>query len=136
MRRFTQTFVLAAQAPRTYYVHNDIFRYQDLGFPDEEEGDLEGVESGLGDGGEREGDEGRGSEPEEDEQQAQQHSTSATSADQQSHVPLIPTQQQPLQQQQPLYYAAPPQQPVRCYEIFNKFWLLKKEAIFIRLLDI
>ncbi|XP_053594029.1 ras GTPase-activating protein-binding protein 1 [Microplitis demolitor] len=36
MRRFTQTFVLAARAPKTYYVLNDIFRYQDLGFPDEE----------------------------------------------------------------------------------------------------
>lgn len=30
MRRFTQTFVLAAQAPKKYYVHNDIFRYQDV----------------------------------------------------------------------------------------------------------
>ncbi|XP_063704111.1 ras GTPase-activating protein-binding protein 2 [Culicoides brevitarsis] len=30
MRRFTQTFVLAAQSPKKYYVHNDIFRYQDL----------------------------------------------------------------------------------------------------------
>jgi Nuclear transport factor 2 (NTF2) domain len=29
MRRFTQTFVLAAQSPKNYYVHNDIFRYQD-----------------------------------------------------------------------------------------------------------
>ncbi|XP_022907625.1 ras GTPase-activating protein-binding protein 2 [Onthophagus taurus] len=29
MRRFTQTFVLAAQSPKKYYVHNDIFRYQD-----------------------------------------------------------------------------------------------------------
>jgi len=28
MRRFTQTFVLAAQSPKKYYVHNDIFRYQ------------------------------------------------------------------------------------------------------------
>lgn len=28
MRRFTQTFVLAAQTPKKYYVHNDIFRYQ------------------------------------------------------------------------------------------------------------
>ncbi|VVC91088.1 unnamed protein product, partial [Leptidea sinapis] len=27
MRRFTQTFVLAAQSPKKYYVHNDIFRY-------------------------------------------------------------------------------------------------------------
>ncbi|KAJ8670755.1 hypothetical protein QAD02_002014 [Eretmocerus hayati] len=31
MRRFTQTFVLAPQAPKKYYVHNDIFRYQDFG---------------------------------------------------------------------------------------------------------
>lgn len=30
MRRFTQTFVLAAQTPKKYYVHNDIFRYQVL----------------------------------------------------------------------------------------------------------
>jgi len=29
MRKFTQTFVLAAQSPKKYYVHNDIFRYQD-----------------------------------------------------------------------------------------------------------
>lgn len=36
MRRFTQTFVLAAQAPRQYYVHNDIFRYQDMILSDEE----------------------------------------------------------------------------------------------------
>ncbi|CAG2059528.1 unnamed protein product [Timema podura] len=36
MRRFTQTFVLAAQSPLKYYVHNDIFRYQDMIFSDEE----------------------------------------------------------------------------------------------------
>lgn len=35
MRRFTQTFVLAAQAPKKYYVHNDIFRYQDEIISDE-----------------------------------------------------------------------------------------------------
>lgn len=35
MRRFTQTFVLAMQSPKKYYVHNDIFRYQDM-FGDEE----------------------------------------------------------------------------------------------------
>ena len=29
MRRFMQTFVLAPQTPKKYYVHNDIFRYQD-----------------------------------------------------------------------------------------------------------
>lgn len=37
MRRFTQTFVLAAQTPKKYYVHNDIFRYQDLISDDEVE---------------------------------------------------------------------------------------------------
>uniref|UniRef100_A0AAG5DVS8 NTF2 domain-containing protein n=1 Tax=Anopheles atroparvus TaxID=41427 RepID=A0AAG5DVS8_ANOAO len=42
MRRFTQTFVLAAQSPKKYYVHNDIFRYQDVYSDDE-----------LDDGGER-----------------------------------------------------------------------------------
>ncbi|XP_049870546.1 ras GTPase-activating protein-binding protein 2 [Pectinophora gossypiella] len=35
MRRFTQTFVLAAQSPKKYYVHNDIFRYQDIVFSDD-----------------------------------------------------------------------------------------------------
>ena len=29
MRRFMQTFVLAPQSIKKYYVHNDIFRYQD-----------------------------------------------------------------------------------------------------------
>ncbi|KAL1506533.1 hypothetical protein ABEB36_005876 [Hypothenemus hampei] len=36
MRRFTQTFVLASQSPKKYYVHNDIFRYQDEIITDEE----------------------------------------------------------------------------------------------------
>lgn len=39
MRRFTQTFVLAAQSPKKYYVHNDIFRYQDLYIEDEQDGE-------------------------------------------------------------------------------------------------
>jgi len=37
MRRFMQTFVLAPQTPNKYYVHNDIFRYQDEVFHDESE---------------------------------------------------------------------------------------------------
>ncbi|KAG1675070.1 Ras GTPase-activating protein-binding protein 1 [Nymphon striatum] len=36
MRRFMQTFVLALQSPKKYYVLNDIFRYQDEVFSDEE----------------------------------------------------------------------------------------------------
>lgn len=39
MRRFTQTFVLAAQSPKKYYVHNDIFRYQDFYSDDEIDGE-------------------------------------------------------------------------------------------------
>ena len=35
MRRFMQTFILAPQTPKKYYVHNDIFRYQDEVFHDE-----------------------------------------------------------------------------------------------------
>ncbi|XP_041968827.1 ras GTPase-activating protein-binding protein 2 [Aricia agestis] len=50
MRRFTQTFVLAAQSPKKYYVHNDIFRYQDFVFSDEE-----GSGSGRSDAEEEEG---------------------------------------------------------------------------------
>lgn len=37
MRRFFQTFVLAPRSPTNYYVRNDIFRYQDEVFVDEEE---------------------------------------------------------------------------------------------------
>ncbi|KOC71064.1 Ras GTPase-activating protein-binding protein 2 [Habropoda laboriosa] len=113
MRRFTQTFVLAIQAPKTYYVHNDIFRYQDLIFPDEEEADVGGIEGGVGESGEREGEEGIRSEPEEDEHQnrGQQLTTPATSTELQTQPPLIPTQQPVLQQQQQqMYYAPPPQQ--------------------------
>ncbi|XP_036147514.1 ras GTPase-activating protein-binding protein 2 isoform X2 [Monomorium pharaonis] len=109
MRRFTQTFVLAVQAPKTYYVHNDIFRYQDLIFPDEDEADVSAGDSG--ESGEREVEEIGRSEPEEDEHQTQpqQLPAPAQAAEQQAQPPLIPTQQPPLQQQQPMYYAAPPQ---------------------------
>lgn len=44
MRRFTQTFVLACQSPKKYYVHNDIFRYQDIYTDDDESGRGEGTE--------------------------------------------------------------------------------------------
>ncbi|RWS28835.1 hypothetical protein B4U80_03718 [Leptotrombidium deliense] len=39
MRRFFQTFVLAPRSPSNYYVRNDIFRYQDEVFVDDEEYD-------------------------------------------------------------------------------------------------
>ncbi|XP_022317020.2 ras GTPase-activating protein-binding protein 2-like isoform X1 [Crassostrea virginica] len=52
MRRFMQTFVLAPQSPKKYYVHNDIFRYQDEVFHDdsdienqEEDSDVETMAS-------------------------------------------------------------------------------------------
>lgn len=38
LRRFVQTFVLAAQSAKKYYVHNDIFRYQDEVFRDSSDG--------------------------------------------------------------------------------------------------
>lgn len=44
MRRFMQTFVLAPQSPKKYYVHNDIFRYQDEVFSEDER---EGADSGT-----------------------------------------------------------------------------------------
>lgn len=110
MRRFTQTFVLAIQAPKTYYVHNDIFRYQDLIFSDEEETDgVGGVEGG--ESGEREVEESGRSEPDEDEHPTQTQQLSAPAAaatEQQTQPPLIPTQQPPLQQQQPMYYGGLP----------------------------
>jgi Ras GTPase-activating protein-binding protein 1 len=41
-----QTFVLAPQSPKKYYVHNDIFRYQDEVFHDNDS-DLENIEEGI-----------------------------------------------------------------------------------------
>lgn len=41
MRRFTQTFVLVLQSPKKYYVRNDIFRYQDEIFS-EDDNDIDG----------------------------------------------------------------------------------------------
>lgn len=48
MRRFMQTFVLAPQSPKKYYVHNDIFRYQDEVFHDNDS-DMENCEEGIAD---------------------------------------------------------------------------------------
>lgn len=46
MRRFMQTFVLVPQMPKKFYVHNDIFRYQDEVFHDED-GDPDEADSKL-----------------------------------------------------------------------------------------
>ena len=45
MRRFMQTFVLAPQSAKKYYVHNDIFRYQDEVFTEDESSDPEGEDT-------------------------------------------------------------------------------------------
>ncbi|XP_076455388.1 ras GTPase-activating protein-binding protein 2-like isoform X2 [Babylonia areolata] len=52
MRRFMQTFVLAPKCAKRYFVLNDIFRYQDEVFPDEEEAEEAegGEEVGSGNG--------------------------------------------------------------------------------------
>ena len=42
-----QTFVLAPQSPKKYYVHNDIFRYQDEVFHDNDT-DTENLEEAQG----------------------------------------------------------------------------------------
>ncbi len=47
MRRFMQTFVLVPQSPKKYYVHNDIFRYQDEVFHDNDT-DTENQEDVIG----------------------------------------------------------------------------------------
>lgn len=49
MRRFTQTFVLACQSPKKYYVHNDIFRYQDMYNEDDEATPRQGDEHDTND---------------------------------------------------------------------------------------
>ena len=48
MRRFMQTFVLVSQSSKHYYVHNDIFRYQDEVFHDNDtEPDVSDDAAGL-----------------------------------------------------------------------------------------
>jgi hypothetical protein len=89
MRRFTQTFVLACQSPKKYYVHNDIFRYQDI-YTDDDENN------------------GNGRQEQDEESDGQ----SAVDATPNPVLMAQPTQQQPPQQQQPVqptavYYAAP-----------------------------
>lgn len=121
MRRFTQTFVLAKQSPKKYYVHNDIFRYQDV-FPEEEEADVEG-EVEVGDGSEREIDETGRSEVDEDEHQppGQQHLTANTATNtEQPNQPLMSAQQPLLPPQQQLYYPTQMQNvlPVKTVIIF------------------
>ncbi|XP_011505491.1 PREDICTED: ras GTPase-activating protein-binding protein 2 isoform X2 [Ceratosolen solmsi marchali] len=111
MRRFTQTFVLAAQAPKKYYVHNDIFRYQDFGYGDEEE-ELEG-ESNINENAEREGEvENTRAEVEDEDHQneAQQLATKIVNTEQHSQA----QQQQvaPMTQQQQVYYTMPSQQQI------------------------
>lgn len=46
-RRFMQTFVLGSQTPRKYYVHNDIFRYQDEVFGYDQEDVVDDEENSL-----------------------------------------------------------------------------------------
>ncbi|CAL1283810.1 unnamed protein product [Larinioides sclopetarius] len=41
MRRFMQTFVLVPQSPKKYYVRNDIFRYQDEIFSEDDNGEID-----------------------------------------------------------------------------------------------
>lgn len=44
MRRFMQTFVLAPQGEKQYYVHNAVFRYQDEVFPEDEDDDTHAMD--------------------------------------------------------------------------------------------
>ena len=47
MRAFVQTFVLAPESPKKYYVHNDIFRYQDDDLSESETNETPGELFGL-----------------------------------------------------------------------------------------
>ncbi|XP_014205130.1 ras GTPase-activating protein-binding protein 2 isoform X2 [Copidosoma floridanum] len=109
MRRFTQTFVLAPQAPKKYYVHNDIFRYQDFGYSDEDE---EGESERINEVVDREGESEKvRAETEEESQQGQipQLTSKIGSIEQHSQIQQQPV---PLSQQQPMYFAMPSQQPL------------------------
>ncbi|CAG5075912.1 Similar to G3BP2: Ras GTPase-activating protein-binding protein 2 (Pongo abelii) [Cotesia congregata] len=102
MRRFTQTFVLAARAPKTYYVLNDIFRYQDLGFPDEE---VELETEPSNDIPERpETEEGRSEVDEDDQGQGQAPVQVEHHIAQQAAQQPLPPQAQPVIPPQQMYY--------------------------------
>ncbi|XP_015923331.1 ras GTPase-activating protein-binding protein 2 [Parasteatoda tepidariorum] len=47
MRRFMQTFVLVPQSPKKYYVRNDIFRYQDEVFSEDDNGEIDNALTDL-----------------------------------------------------------------------------------------
>lgn len=101
MRRFTQTFVLAAQSPKKYYVHNDIFRYQDLITDDETE-----IESRSENDEELEQDTGTGVIVENNNQ-----TNNALSAQQQPQQPIYyPLNTVQSYQQQPQQQAPQPAQ--------------------------
>ena len=119
MRRFTQTFVLAAQAPTKYYVHNDIFRYQDFGYTDEEEEELE-AEGNINESSERESEvENVKVEVDKDDQQnqTQQLSGKLDNVVQHSQTPQQQQQLPPMTQQQQIYYTMPPQQQVKFLDL-------------------
>lgn len=102
MRRFTQTFVLAPQAPKKYYVHNDIFRYQDYGYTDEEEEELEGECNEIT---EREAEVENARPEEEDAQQSQAQQMAAKLSNIEQHSPVQQPQQiTQIPQQQQMYY--------------------------------
>lgn len=110
MRRFTQTFVLAAQSPKKYYVHNDIFRYQDMYSDEENDGESRSEND------EEHDIEQQQQQPQQQGQVAAANNLSAvTEANAVQQVP--PPQQQPPQQQvvvaqpqaqqQAIYYSMP-----------------------------
>lgn len=110
MRRFTQTFVLAPQAPKKYYVHNDIFRYQDYGYTDDEEEELEGE---CNENIERDVVVESARPEEEDSQQSQAQQIAVKLSNIEQHSPVQQQQQQQItqmSQQQQMYYAMPQQQ--------------------------
>lgn len=74
MRRFMQTFVLAPQTPKKFYVHNDIFRYQDEVYQDNSD-DEANVEEQVAH-----------QQPEHEHHQVETQSASTTTTT--SHVPL------------------------------------------------
>ncbi|KAL7306289.1 hypothetical protein TKK_0001720 [Trichogramma kaykai] len=110
MRRFTQTFVLAAQGPTKYYVHNDIFRYQDFGYGDEEEEEEVENDANVNETVEREEDvENTRQEAEKDDQQNQIPQIATKISNDQIGQNQLQQQPPQLTQQQPMYYAIPPQ---------------------------
>ncbi|CAL1529725.1 unnamed protein product [Lymnaea stagnalis] len=111
MRRFMQTFVLVPQTPKKFYVHNDIFRYQDEVFHDEE-GEVEEADRFVTDPREEVIENGQDQEPPSPEVSSPYYDQVPL-----SNGPTVEVETQKAPEPTPVHIQAPPQPPKQEVEI-------------------